>query len=309
MPDLASCKLCGGLLKAQFTAVRDPQTNQTFSILECTQCGLGHTSPQPENLGEYYGPTYHGGRHSFTARRAIARRLGIVEEVAGPGYCRNLLDVGCGDGSFLKAAQARSGWVIAGTEINPVAARASGIEVCDSIEEVGAVAGPFHCITLWHSLEHLRDPVAALKTLSGFLVTGGVLIASVPNFSGLQAQAFGADWFHLDVPRHLYHFGRRSLSLALDAAGLACFRKWDQEFEYDLFGWSQSALNQFMPTRNGFFNQLTGKAGTTNRLEQITNLAVGTILTGLSIPAVVAGSRFKSGGTVVMAARRSGAEA
>jgi len=84
--------------------VRDPETKHLFSILECTNCGLGHTSPQPGDLREYYGPTYHGGRHAFTARQAIARRIGIVEDVAGPGYCRTLLDVGCGDGSFLKAA-------------------------------------------------------------------------------------------------------------------------------------------------------------------------------------------------------------
>ncbi|HXI54650.1 MAG TPA: class I SAM-dependent methyltransferase [Polyangia bacterium] len=300
----AGCNVCGGAVTTRFSEVRDPQTGELFSILECPACGLGQTSPQPDDLGRYYGAAYHGGRHGFTARHCIARRLEFVQTVAGPGRGRALLDVGCGDGSFLEAARSRSGWLIAGTEMNPAAARSKGIAVRDSIEAIGPVAGPFDCITLWHSLEHIRDPMSALKTLSTFLVPGGVLVAAVPNYGGLQARAFGAGWFHLDVPRHLFHFRRRSLALALSSAGLAPFQEWHQEFEYDLFGWSQSALNRFMHVPNGFFYQLTGKPTSASPVERIMNLAIGTMLTGLSLPAVVAGSAFKRGGTLVIAARK-----
>jgi len=114
--------------------------------------------------------------------------------------------------------------------------------------------GPFDCITLWHSLEHVRDPSAILRDCKKILKPGGVLLIAVPDAGGLEARTFGARWFHLDVPRHLFHFTRKSLASVLRAAGFAGLRSWHQEFEYDLLGWSQSALNAMGFPPNLFFH-------------------------------------------------------
>lgn len=302
MSPASTCKVCDAVLTPRFASVTDPQTRETFSIDACTACGLGHTVPQPDDLGRYYGATYHGGRHGLTARYCMARRLRLVQGAAGESRHRRLLDVGCGDGSFLLTARDRAGWVVAGTEMNPTAARANSLEVHSSIDEIAALA-PFGCITLWHSLEHLRDPLAALAALGRLLAPDGVLIAAVPDAEGIQARAFGAKWFHLDVPRHLFHFGRRSLRLALEAAGLSPEREWHQELEYDLFGWSQSALNVVMPSPNVFFSQLTGKPVRAGRAERGANMVLGAALTALSVPAVPAGTLLNRGGTLIVSAR------
>ena len=60
------CAVCGGSLAPRFPTVVDPQTRETFAIVGCASCGLGHTDPQPADLAPYYGPKYHGGRHTFT---------------------------------------------------------------------------------------------------------------------------------------------------------------------------------------------------------------------------------------------------
>ncbi|HEY2899178.1 MAG TPA: class I SAM-dependent methyltransferase [Polyangia bacterium] len=294
-------------MTVRFATAIDPQTKESFSVLQCPACQLGHTKPQPPDLGPYYGAAYHGGRHAFTSRFCIRRRLRLLRQAAGNGRPGRLLDVGCGDGSFLAAAGERDRWQVAGTEINPDAARKKGLEVRESIKEIGKLAGPFRCITLWHSLEHLRDPRAALASLAELLEPGGVLLVAVPNAAGWQARTFGARWFHLDVPRHLFHFSRKALTLAFQSAGLTPFLQWNQEFEYDLFGWSQSALNQFMPTPNAFFHHLTGKLAATSRVERMANLAAGLALTALSVPAVFAGAILNRGGTLVMAARKADA--
>jgi SAM-dependent methyltransferase len=297
-----SCNVCQGDLGARFGAVSDPQTGEVFSILACRVCGLGHTSPQPDDLGRYYGPEYHGRRHGLTARYCILRRRRLVRKIAGAAQGRRLLDVGCGDGSFLDSLRG-VGWKVAGTEMNAAEARSRGIEVHQSLDDL-AGAGPFGCITLWHSLEHLRDPRGALVALARMLAPGGVLVAAVPDAGGLQAKAFGARWFHLDVPRHLYHFDRATLRRALEAAGLQVGSEWHQEFEYDLFGWSQSALNTVMPSPNVFFRQLTGKSVPAGTLERGANLLLGAALTTLAVPAVPVASMLARGGTLVMSARR-----
>ena len=114
-----------------------------------------------------------------------------------------LLDVGCGDGSFLLAAQ-REGWEVAGVEINPEPARRAGLHIVEAIPQAHQ-AGPFDCITLWHSLEHMPDINAMMQQLRKLLNRDGTVIIAVPNNNSLQAKVFGKDWLALDVPRHLYH--------------------------------------------------------------------------------------------------------
>ena len=67
MPEL-TCSVCHTPLVPQHPRVRDPQSQQCFAILACPSCGLGATTPQPADLGAYYGPSYYGNRHGFTAR-------------------------------------------------------------------------------------------------------------------------------------------------------------------------------------------------------------------------------------------------
>jgi len=297
--DPAQCQACGGTLQIRFATVRDPRTLETFSILECSRCGLGHTSPRPSHLEKYYRD-YHGGRHGKTADYCARRRVRILQQVTGNTTGR-LLDIGCGDGTFLLAARA-AGWSVVGTEMNATFPRQAGLEVYPKISDVRSHA-PFDSITLWHTLEHLPDPRATLKEIHGLLSSNGALIIAVPNAGGLQARAFGAKWFHLDVPRHLYHFTRSSLASVLQSEGFAPFREWHQEFEYDLLGWSQSALNLTPLPANLFFDLLRGFKPPVGPLASVATWVSGSLLTALSIFFVPLGTLTRRGGTLIVASR------
>lgn len=296
------CHICGGALRTRFGAVPDAQTGGTFAVEECTACGLGQTVTNSDDPGRFYGAGYHGGRHGASAAYCARRRLKLVNGVAGPGAGRRLLDIGCGDGTFMLAARG-GGWRVVGTELNPRAAREAGLEVHESVERSLEFA-PFHCITLWHSLEHLPAPAALLKTLARSLAPGGSLLVAVPDAQGLQATVFRSGWFHLDVPRHLFHFGRRSLALLLEASGFDITRQWHQELEYDLLGWSQSALNAVLPTPNLFFNILTGRGGGGGRAARAASCVLGALFLLPALPLTAAGTLARRGGTLVVAARR-----
>jgi SAM-dependent methyltransferase len=297
-----TCNACGSELTVRFPKVRDPQSLEWFSIEVCSECGLGHTLPQPADLGRYYGKAYHGGRHGFTARYCAWRRTRMVHRVAGPAGGRNLLDIGCGDGTFLLAAREK-GWNVAGTEMNPSTAREAGLPVWETLDEVRHLA-PFACMTMWQTLEHMRDPRATVAEAVELLEHGGHLFVAVPDAEGMQAKVFGEHWFHLDVPRHLYHFGNRALTRLLETAGLEVVRRWHQEFEIDLFGWSQSALNRVMRVPNVFFYQLTGRPTRVGPSGVAASFAIGTVLSAAALPLTAAGSISSSGGTLVVAARR-----
>ena len=312
--------------------VIDPLTGAVFSVVCCASNGMGRTEPPPADLAPYYPAAYYGGRHGATAGFCLRRRLRLMgqggdermsecanarmRECGGSGKeGGKLLDIGCGDGSFLLAAKAQ-GWAVTGVERFPEDARKKGLDVVTDVGELtfgrdgGSPSGgrsdrpprtpAFDGITLWHSLEHMADPFALLGQVSALLVPGGKVIVAVPDFGGWQARLFGRFWLHLDVPRHLWHFTGSALREAFNKAGLDVTQTVHQEFEYDLLGWSQSALNAIFKKPNVFFNWLTGKPTCVGKSMLVLQVALGFILTGLAVPLVWLGAFFKRGGTVIV---------
>jgi SAM-dependent methyltransferase len=126
-----------------------------------------------------------------------------------------VLDVGCGAGGNLKTLQDQ-GWKPHGIEISEVAAAHARELVTGNIHTGTLQSAPFpplsfDLILMSHSLEHLPSPVEALRLAHRLLKDDGLLVVSVPNIESLEFMLFGPWWFQLDPPRHLYHFGKRSL--------------------------------------------------------------------------------------------------
>ena len=299
----ARCPVCGGALRDDMAGVLDPQSGEPFDVLRCGACGLGVTSPVPDDLDPYYGERYYGGRHGITRRYCAWRRVRLIRQATRPLAPGTLVDIGCGDGSFLLEARA-AGWVVLGTEVD-ARIPSPGLEIRGSIEELKPRA-PFGCITLWHSLEHLRDPHEAVGDLARLLVPGGTIVVAVPDSRGWQARLFGRHWLHLDVPRHLHHFSLPALRALLANAGLEAVDVWHHELEYDLFGWVQSTLNVIMPRPNILFDMLTHRPPRVSRALIAVNAVLATVLLLPALVATVASIWARRGGTLIVAARRRG---
>jgi SAM-dependent methyltransferase len=294
------CIVCNKPLLKHLESVIDPLTRESFSIETCMDCGLGHTLPSPEIIERYYGPIYYSGRHGFSSQFCAKRRARLVSSIMGEGGEGSLLDVGCGDGAFLLEI-AKKGWQCAGTERNPALPRETGLIVEESIGEIRP-AGPFECVTFWHSLEHMSNPISVLTEISDVLTPSGKLLVAVPDNGGFQAKIFKHKWFHLDVPRHLYHFNYDALSRLLTRTGFRITHCYHQEFEYDLMGWIQSALNSILPNPNFLFNLIAGKKPAGSASEKALHWVLGMMLSLMALPSVAAGSLLGRGGTLIVAA-------
>lgn len=77
----------------------------------------------------------------------------------------------------------------------------------------------FDAVLFSHALEHMHDVPAVLKKIRRILDDRGVLVITVPNASSWEARLFGPWWYPWELPRHLYHFERRTLATLLDRAG------------------------------------------------------------------------------------------
>lgn len=158
----------------------------------------------------------------------IAERVEpLVREFRHRG-ARTLLDVGSGDGVFLATMQG-VGWEVCGVEPDPVAARLSrekrGVSVLDgTLDQVDAGAAAFDVVVSRHVIEHVHDPVAFMRACFRAVGPGGSLIVLTPNARSFCHRIFGRHWLHLDPPRHLHLFSRRSLETCATAAGLRSVR-------------------------------------------------------------------------------------
>ncbi|HEY0594057.1 MAG TPA: class I SAM-dependent methyltransferase [Thermoanaerobaculia bacterium] len=180
-------------------------------------------------MGFYYPDDY--GPHHATACGSAARpgwrsflsRFIDFRTTAIPRLPRGrLLEVGCGSGAFLRA-MARDGWEVAGIEPAPAAAeaaRAGGLRVfTGGIEDAAEPSEPFDLVVAWMAIEHLHDPVAALRKLRGWVRPDGWLALSVPNAASLEFRAFRSAWYALQLPTHLFHFTPGTLAKTLRAGG------------------------------------------------------------------------------------------
>jgi len=298
------CHVCGKELKTRFSDATDPQMKEKFAVLSCSNCGLGETHPQPEDLGKYYAE-YYGGRHGFTNDYCAFRRVRWLENSFRGNKEKRVLDVGCGDGTFLNAAR-KKGWQTAGTELNAGRFKDSELEIYEDLAKVKEKFGAksFDAVTLWHTLEHFKNPREVLENVAELLKNDGVLLIAVPDAGGFQAKIFGRYWLHLDVPRHLFHFGFGSLKTLLAQNGFAIKNHWHQEFEYDLLGWSQSALNKLFAEPNVFFRTLSGHQTNVNPITKGANFSLGLIFSAIALPFVFFGTLARKGGTLIICASK-----
>jgi len=218
------CRLCGSRdLRVLFTATRSGR-----QVVRCRGCGLVFYDPQPSpaQAAALYSSDYFA--HEYPAEteegqtRLAHRRLTRIEMEAGVG---SLLDAGCGAGRFLAVARTR-GWKAAGLDVSPsavrLAATTSGAPVYegDLGRPLPPGQAPVDVVTMWDTLEHLANPVAALAETTRWLRPGGLLVIQTQNANSVTAAWMGRRWEQF-VEFHLYHFSPWALRLALERAGLA----------------------------------------------------------------------------------------
>lgn len=227
-----------------------------FIVEECCNCKLARTSPvlNQSELSFYYSNSYYGSAstkfnstiESWTiwSNNRIARKI-TTNSLTKINKKLTILDIGCGRGNLLKAFSRMNNECI-GVERSdfPTNDEAANITIHKKdFLDVNLNPNSFDIIVIWHVLEHLTDPISTLAKARELLKPMGKLIIAVPNFDSLQRRLFSKHWFHLDLPRHIFHFNKKTLIDILESNKLTVNRIHTGGVDQDVFGFIQSAIN------------------------------------------------------------------
>jgi 2-polyprenyl-3-methyl-5-hydroxy-6-metoxy-1,4-benzoquinol methylase len=198
--------------------------SQHDDIVECPRCGMVSSRPtlaSEEILGRYADVVDENYFSEEEARRELFDW--VLNVMSGyPVRGDSLLEVGANVGLFLDAAR-EAGWTPRGIEPSRWAVETGrarfGVELAQKpLEELDEPPASTDAVVMLDVLEHVVDPLDALRRLRSLLDDEGILALSTVNLSGLHARMRGVSWPWLIRP-HLHYFTPATLDVILKKAG------------------------------------------------------------------------------------------
>jgi SAM-dependent methyltransferase len=195
-----------------------------YRLIVCPTCDLLYASPLPtlEMLAEAYREADFGSAaEAGFAARTYGRLLpAIVRELPD---CKGALDVGTGEGAFLKQLLNYGFTDVAGVEPSeaPIAAADDAIRPLIRKGLFSASEFPqerFRLITCFQTIEHLYDPLEMCRDAFSLLKDKGALLFVFHNRHAISARLLGRRSPIFDI-EHLQLFSRQSARFLLEKAG------------------------------------------------------------------------------------------
>ena len=238
MTETGSCLVCGSTdLAVLFSAKDHLVSGKNFVLKRCSACGFTFTADPPDekDIAKFYLSedyiSHSDKKQSLTDRvyhlarnYMLRKKYNLVRKVSGR-KTGTLVDIGSGTGYFADYMNG-NGWNVKGIELSEHAREYSisrfSLTVVSPSEVTEIKDGSVDCVTLWHVLEHLYDPVMWLKEIRRILKDDGKCMIALPNIKSADVEWFGNEWAALDVPRHLWHFSSDTLPSFINVHGFIC---------------------------------------------------------------------------------------
>lgn len=233
-----TCPVCGGASLVSFRAanfetgaikpddikITDKAYGSVWDLERCRDCThvFANPCPSPEFIRSLYAdivdPQYQ--EESEGREKNFERILDFLEtHLPDKGA---LFDVGAATGILLNMARQRGWQDVSGIEPSLWAVRTArekyGLElVTGDFETAQLPEGRYAAVTMVDFIEHVPDPLPALRKAGRILRPGGIVCLVTPDIRSTAARIAGRRWWHYR-PAHLAYFTRRSLNTLLARA-------------------------------------------------------------------------------------------
>lgn len=193
-----------------------------YQVFFCRVCKTLYATDEGKKPEPYDYADYYEGRDISTPA-FVAKRLDEIVRTFEPIRKNNrLLDIGCGSGAMLEAAQ-RNNWQAEGAEVSISAVdhvRANGFKVFHGfLQDANYPDNYFDVVTAIELFEHLPMPSEVIEEAARILRPGGVLWATTPHSKGASGRLLGLDWSMISPPEHIQLFSVKGLRMLLKTSG------------------------------------------------------------------------------------------
>lgn len=226
-----SCPACRG--REAKTLLR---TVGTYRFLDCPACAFQFIHPYNEEgqvfddyswTKEYTG---HFDRYAGPVIASLRMKCADVERIAGRKPA-SFLDIGCGNGLYLQAANAL-GLRNLGTDVDRVNiefAKAKGLNAVAAVIEDMELGDRFDFVHLKAVLHLVPDPPRLLTKAASLLGPGGVMYIDVPNqgslFTKMRILRDRRSYGQLQLPLRRGAYNINALKYICEKAGLRIVRR------------------------------------------------------------------------------------
>jgi len=248
---VTECRICGGATDLSIRATeRMFGLGGEFWYDRCGSCGGLQLRDIPEDLHAFYPDNYYafatagaspGGVRARIRRVRDALVFGggrwatrWIEPLLSPGMLQlrgwleaaqadrgsRILDVGCGDGAWLRRLRDQGFEHVLGVDpfiANPIMHAGRLLVAKGTLDDI---TGEWDLMMFHHSLEHIADQRGTLARVAELLAPRGCCLIRIPTVSSYAWEEFRDRWVQLDAPRHLMLHSTRSLERLADAVGL-----------------------------------------------------------------------------------------
>ena len=177
----------------------------------------------------------------------------------------NLLDVGCGLGTFLDFAKQKTHINLFGSEFSEAAFDKLNKLLGDNLffkmelDEIDQKTNEkFDLITFWGVLEHVTDPLRNLMSACNLLKPQGRILALIPNFHSRAMQILGVNTPCLNPRRHIQYFSKASMEKCVERASLEIENRFQElpviDLMYPHIQFSESLVSDIMDRREAYYD-------------------------------------------------------
>ena len=277
MQHLQNCPICNASSIVSFikTTAQMHSSKELFNFDQCANCQLVFLNPRVnlDNLKDYYTShylPYRGseawGKYSKlvegSQKKLDLKRVNRVKEMCSVSPKSLILDVGCGNPSFLKACQQELNCKTMGIDFSDEGWKEQStlfkgldLQVAE-IKDLSLNLKP-DIITMWHYLEHDYTPLENLTYLKSIAKPSTTLIIEIPNFDSISRKKYNENWSGWHTPRHTSLFSPDNIKLLLDKSGWNVSQLltygtlnpyllfWMSEIEQKGIQWNKNMENEF----------------------------------------------------------------
>jgi 2-polyprenyl-3-methyl-5-hydroxy-6-metoxy-1,4-benzoquinol methylase len=231
-PNGTNCPFCLGkkLKKIAVKANDSEPKGLEIQIVECIDCCFAWQWPIHRNRNEserYFEEEYSRKKEDsyfdLDKRIEVSRLQVEFLNKLLPNGSKSLLDIGAGDGTFIKTA-AEQGWHATGIEPAKVEFDFDDDDSHGSAIMIQGQIGTlkkdkkFNVITMWDVIEHVNEPIDLIKEAIKYIESDGMLVIETGNYQSADRIVGKKEWWCYQLD-HRWYFSPNILTNILIQLG------------------------------------------------------------------------------------------